>query len=66
VWTIWVVLYALATCAVHGVIAGARRRAPGPVTTLLGPVTARRLREIGWSIVALSAVTLVIVVLVFR
>lgn len=57
VWMIWIAVYAVATVVVHSIIAGAL----GP-----GPLTAKRLRVIGWSIVGVSAITLVIVVLVFR
>lgn len=66
VWMIWCVVYGLATVAVHSVIATTTQRSPASVWTRLGPVTAKRLREIGWSIVALSAVTLLLIWIVFR
>lgn len=52
VWMIWCGVYALATVVVHSVIAGAIQ---------LGPLTAGRLRSIGWSIVAVSAITLLLI-----
>jgi hypothetical protein len=51
IWLVWCVLYAAATCAVHAVIASR--------------VTAKRLRQVGWSIVGLSVVTMGGVWLVF-
>jgi len=56
-WMIWCGVYALATVVVHSVIAGAIQRSP---------LTARRLRTIGWSIVALSVATLLLIWSVFR
>ena len=57
VWAIWCVVYGLSTVIVHAVIAGTIRR---------GPLTARRLRAIGWSIVGVSAATLLLIWLAFR
>lgn len=57
VWTIWCVVYGLATVIVHAIIAGVIRQ---------GPLTAKRLRSIGWSIVGASAVTLLLIGIAFR
>lgn len=57
VWMIWSVVYALATVIVHSVIAGAIGRSR---------LTAKRLRAIGWSIVGVSAATLLVIWIAFR
>jgi hypothetical protein len=57
VWTIWCVVYGVATVIVHAVIAGTIRQ---------GPLTAKRLRTIGWSIVGVSAVTWLLIWIAFR
>lgn len=57
VWTIWCVVYGLATLTVHAIITGAIRQ---------GPLTAKNLRSIGWSIVGVSAVTLLLIWIAFN
>lgn len=57
VWTIWCVVYGLATVIVHAIIAGTIRQ---------GALTAKRLRAIGWSIVGLSTVTLLMIWTAFK
>lgn len=56
VWMIWSTVYALATVIVHSVIAGAMGS---------GSLTATRLRAIGWSIVGVSAMTLLVIWIAF-
>ncbi|NQW03663.1 MAG: hypothetical protein HQ485_06510 [Acidobacteria bacterium] len=106
IWMIWSGVFAIATCAVHVVIAATAKRPSRPVWALgaalilvvmatlgwvvpdvhlpratlaipvsaialflgltLGPIHAKRLRPIGWSVVGVSLLTLVLMVIALR